>query len=79
MSNTKWGSPVSGKYDPLDYADIYDGCEPDEDHSFHGEGDEMSGPDDINCHCRNTVLEDECARQGCGFCSENKKTKKTKE
>lgn len=27
----KWGSPVSGNHDPMDYADCYDGCEEDND------------------------------------------------
>lgn len=39
------------------------------DHSTHGRGDYLSGPDDADCECRNTSEEKACAMSGCGFCS----------
>lgn len=36
-------------------------------HTDCGKGDE-SGPSAPDCSCRGTVLEDTCARNGCGFC-----------
>lgn len=36
-------------------------------HTDCGKGDE-SGPFEHDCSCRDTVLEDTCAQNGCGFC-----------
>ncbi len=37
-------------------------------HHEHGRGTAEDGPDDSDCPCRATLLQDECASTGCGFC-----------
>jgi hypothetical protein len=38
------------------------------DHAAHGRGTADEGPDEPDCMCRNTALEQVCADAGCGFC-----------
>lgn len=37
-------------------------------HTRHGRGDAVNGPDDPDCPCRGTADEATCAAGGCGFC-----------
>lgn len=45
-------------------------------HAGHGQGSAGAGPDDPDCPCRDTEHEEQCMREGCGFCIVSWKAKR---